>query len=224
MTREIAVVGAGWAGLAAAVEAATAGARVTLFEMAPQAGGRARSVASDASTRDEGAGPATRLDNGQHICIGAYTETLRLLRQVGVTEQDAFVRAPLTLVDSRGFGLRLRAGPPLPAFILAVLRRRGWRWRDRLALLMQASRWSRDGFRCDAAATVAHLCQGLPAAVQREFIEPLCVAALNTPVTQASGSVFLRVLNDALTSGTGSADLLLPRLDLGAIFPEPALA
>ena len=224
MKREIAVVGAGWAGLAAAVEATTAGARVTLFEMAPQAGGRARSVAADMVAASEVADPPTRLDNGQHICIGAYTETLRLLRQVGVSEHHAFVRMPLMLVDSRGFGLRLRAGPPLPAFVLAVLRRRGWHWRDRLALLRRASQWSRDGFRCDASATVAQLCRGLSVAVQRDFIEPLCVAALNTPMTQASGSIFLRVLHDALTSGPGSADLLLPRLDLGAVFPEPALA
>jgi predicted NAD/FAD-dependent oxidoreductase len=50
------------------------------------------------------------------------------------------------------------------------------------------------------------------------------VAALNTPTGQASAAVFLRVLRDALFSGTGSADLLLPRRDLGALFPVPALA
>jgi len=57
-----------------------------------------------------------------------------------------------------------------------------------------------------------------------ELIEPLCVSALNTPVDQSSGEVFLRVLHDALFSGSGGADLLLPRVDLGALFPDAALA
>ncbi len=135
---EVAVVGAGWAGLAAAVEATRSGAHVTLFEMAPAAGGRARDVISHGMV----------LDNGAHICIGAYAETLRLLRTVGVDEDAAFLRRPLTLVDADGFGLRMGSGPPLPAFVLAVLGRRGWRWRDRIALLRVASAWRRAGFRC----------------------------------------------------------------------------
>ena len=208
MSRTVAVVGAGWAGLAAAVEATQAGADVTLFEMAPQAGGRARSVGE--------------LDNGQHICIGAYGEVLRLMRAVGVAEVEAFVRMPLTLVDSDGFGLRLGGGAPMPAFALAVLRRRGWRWSERVALLRLAARWSRQGFACAIGATVDDLCAGLPERVRRDFIDPLCVAGLNTPASEASGSVFLRVLHDALASGPGSADLLLPRLGLSELLATPA--
>jgi len=210
MSRKVAVVGAGWAGLAAGVEATTAGADVTLFEMAPHAGGRARSVGD--------------LDNGQHICIGAYREALRLMKTVGVDEGDAFDRMPLTLVDSDGFGLRLGHGAPMPAFALAVLRRRGWRWRERVALLRLAARWSRSGFACAPASTVADLCAALPDRVRRDFIEPLCIAALNTPATAASGGVFLRVLHDALASGPGSADLLLPRLGLSELLATPATA
>ena len=208
MPRAVAVVGAGWAGLAAAVEATMAGAHVTLFEMAPHPGGRARSVGD--------------LDNGQHICIGAYREVLRLMRVVGVGEVEAFVRMPLTLVDSDGFGLRLGRGAPMPAFALAVLRLRGWRWRERVALLRLAARWFRQGFACAPTATVADLCADLPDRVRRDFIDPLCVAALNTPASEASGSVFFRVLHDALASGPGSADLLLPRLGLSELLATPA--
>jgi len=67
--RRVAVIGGGWAGLAAAIEATSLGAAVSLFEMAPQLGGRARSVESD----------GLMLDNGQHIMIGAYVQTLRLM-------------------------------------------------------------------------------------------------------------------------------------------------
>src|SRR5690349_21454812 len=153
--RDVAVVGAGWAGLAAAVEAAEAGAHVTLFEMAPSAGGRARDVAWHGRV----------LDNGSHICIGAYVETLRLLETVGVDVAAAFDRRPLTLVDCAGNGLRMRPGPPLRAFALAVLTRRGWSWRERFALLALAARWQRAEFRCDLRATVGALTASLPVAV-----------------------------------------------------------
>jgi squalene-associated FAD-dependent desaturase len=211
---EIAVVGAGWAGLAAAVEACAAGAHVTLYEMAPAPGGRARDVVWHGRV----------LDNGAHICIGAYVETLRLLRTVGVDAAATFARMPLTLVDGEGKGLRMRAGPPLRAFARAVLGRRGWSWRERFALLRTAARWQRAGFRCAPGATVAVLTAALPAAVRTEFIEPLCVAALNTPTREASGSVFLRVLQVALADSAGGADMLLPRRPLGDVFPAPALA
>ena len=182
--------------------------------MAPIAGGRAR----DVGVHGEG------LDNGQHICIGAYREVLRLMSRLGIAEADAFVRLPLRLVDAEGDGLRLPAGSPMIAFARAVSRQRRWSWREKLALLRVASGWRRRGFRCDARATVADLCRQLPASICRDLIEPLCVAALNTPGESASGSVFLRVLGDALASGRGAADLLLPRLGLSALLPTPALA
>ena len=96
-------------------------------------------------------------------------------------QPTAFRRMPLTLVDADGHGLRLAGGAPVPAFIRAVLARRGWSWRDRFALLRLAARWHRLGFRCDPTDTVAMLTRSLPDAVRRDFIDPLCVAALNTP-------------------------------------------
>ena len=209
----MAVVGAGWAGLAAAVEATRRGDAVTLFEMAAQPGGRAREVAWD----------GLALDNGQHILIGAYTETLRLMRLVGVNVDEAFVRTPLRITYPEGAGLHLNTGSPALAFALAVLRYRSWRWPERLALLSAAAGWRLRGFDCDPALTVAALTANLPAAVRAELIDPLCVAALNTPARQASAQVFLCVLKDALMSGPGSADLLMPRVSLGAAFPEPAV-
>jgi squalene-associated FAD-dependent desaturase len=212
--RDVAVVGGGWAGLTAAVEAARAGHRVTLFEMAPQLGGRAREVPVD----------GLALDNGQHIAIGAYASTLRLLHVLGISEDMVFVRTPLVLQDARGVGLALGGGPPTLAFALGVLRHPAWKLREKVALLRTASGWRRAGFRCDPALTVEQLSAGLPAAIRHELVEPLCVAALNTPAPDASAAVFLRVLGDALFGGRGAADLLLPKVSLGAIVPEPAAA
>ena len=210
--KRVAVVGGGWAGIAAAVGAAERGNRVTLLEMAPQLGGRARSVYRDGSA----------LDNGQHILIGAYTETLALMRTLGVDLESALCRLPLALRYPDGSGLALPPGPPLLAFLRGVLAFDGLNWRDRAVLLREAAAWAAMGFRCDPAWTVARLCRGLTAPVRAQLIEPLCVAALNTAATEASAGVFLRVLRDALFSGRGSADLLLPRRGLDALLPEPA--
>ena len=211
-TPRIAVIGGGWAGIAAALEATLRGHAVTLFEMAPQLGGRARAVDAAGLT----------LDNGQHILIGAYTETLRLMRAVGVDVDAALLRTPLRVVDPQGLGLQLPVGPPLLAFARGVLARRGWSIGERLALLRAAAGWWRGGFRCDESSTVQQLCGHLPKAVREDLIEPLCIAALNTPAAAASARVFLRVLHDALFAGPGSADLLLPRVSLSALLPGPA--
>jgi hypothetical protein len=106
--------------------------------------------------------------------------------------------------------------------LAGVLRAKGWAWRDKLALLRTCAAWQMRGFRCDAQRSVAQLCQHLTPRLQQEFIEPLCVSALNTPAHEASAQVFLRVLRDSLFSGRGGSNLLLPRTDLGALFPEAA--
>jgi len=210
----VAVVGAGWAGIAAAVHARRAGHEVEVFEMAPQPGGRARTV--------QVGGHA--LDNGQHILIGAYTATLELMRLVGADPMTLLRRLPLALQYPDGQGLTLRPGAPLPAFVRAVLGRSGWGWGERLGLLAAATRWAAMRFRCAEDLSVAQLCHRLPTKVRQQLIEPLCVAALNTPAVQASGAVFLRVLRDALFSGPGSSDLLLPGAPLSALLPQPASA
>ncbi|CAN5654792.1 hydroxysqualene dehydroxylase HpnE [soil metagenome] len=208
----IAVVGGGWAGLAAAVEAVELGHQVTLFEMSGSLGGRARGVVA--------AGQA--FDNGQHILIGAYSATLGLLKAVGIDVNDALLRMPLLIRYPDGSGLQMQRGSPGPALAKAVLSYRGWSWRERLSLLAAASGWSLRRFECSPSLTVAQLTRRLPDTVRRDFIDPLCIAALNTPSSLASARVFLRVLHDALFSGPGSADLLLPRRGLDALLPSAA--
>jgi squalene-associated FAD-dependent desaturase len=210
----IAVVGAGWAGLACAIEATRAGHAVALFEAAAMPGGRARRV-----ERLDG----MALDNGQHILIGAYSATLDAMRMVGVDPEQALHRTPLSLRFADGGGLALPALPAPLDLLAGIATARGWHWRDKAALLRTALRWRRAGFRCHPGTSVTALCDGLTPRVMEELIAPLCVSALNTPVDQSSGEVFLRVLHDALFSGRGGADLLLPRVDLGALFPDAAL-
>jgi squalene-associated FAD-dependent desaturase len=209
----LAVIGGGWAGLGAAVQAVQRGHPVTVYEMARHWGGRARSLPD--TEHDSG------LDNGQHILIGAYRDTLALMRAVGVDPDEVLLRQPLALCGADGLGLRLRPGPAAWAFTSAVLRSRAWRWRERIALLRACAGWARAGFRCRPDRSVDELCAALPAPLRRRLIDPLCVAALNTPAAEASAAVFLRVLHDGLFGGRGACDLLLPRRPLNALLPEP---
>ena len=209
---KLAVVGGGWAGLAAAARATEAGHRVTLLEMAGQLGGRARGVDVD----------GLALDNGQHILIGAYRRTLALMALLGVDAREVLDRRPLELRYPDGRGLALPRGPAWLAFGRAVWGCQGWTPADRWALLRTASMWAWHGFTCDPRWTVDQLCAHLPQSVRELLIDPLCVAALNTPAAEASAMVLLRVLRDALFGGAGAADLLLPRRSLAALLPEPA--
>lgn len=227
------IVGGGWAGLAAAVRACELGCAVTLLEAARVWGGRARALEHQPSGSDgvPGGTAPMPLDNGQHILIGAYTQTLGLLQRLGLHLPEHLHAMPLDLRFADGSGLATPAWAqhwPAPLDTLAAMAcARGWSWRDRAALLAAAARWRRLGFACAPQTSVATLCAGLPLRVWQDLIEPLCVAALNTPVQQASAQVFLSVLRDALL-GAGhppwrASQLLLPRSCLGALLPQAAV-
>lgn len=214
----IAIIGAGWAGCAAAVRAVQMGAHVSLFEASRTPGGRARSV--PCADADGG-----QIDNGQHILIGAYTQTLALMRTVGASPEELLLRLPLDLRTPNGHGLHLRPAPSAQlAALRAILQAKGWAWGEKWRLLRTAMQWQRQGFTCPAQASVADLCQGLGPVVISSLIEPLCVAAFNSAPHETSGTVFLRVLQDALFSSPGAADALIARQPFGQLLPEPALA
>ena len=214
---KIAIIGAGWAGMAAAMAVVQAGHSASVFEAARAVGGRARTIVSKNAS-----GAPLLLDNGQHILIGAYTESLRLMRLVGVNPDEALLRLPLALrfADHSGLQWPDRA-PPWDA-VLGIAGAHHWPWRDRLALLGAALRWRLRRFQCAPQTSVADLCSSLSPRLLQEFIDPLCIAALNTPARKASGQVFLRVLQDSLFSGPGGSNLLLPRVDLGELFAQAA--
>lgn len=210
----VAVIGAGWAGLAAAVELSRKDIPVTVFEASRALGGRARAVEHK----------GLMLDNGQHIMIGAYTETLRLLRQVSVDTQRHLLRLPLTL--SYPPTLRLHA-PRLPApwhLLLALAGARGLAWRERLAAVHFIGSLRRRGFFVEQDCSVGALLDETrqPQALRRYLWEPLCVSALNTPAERASARVFAAVLRDSLAADASASDLILPRTDLTALFPAAA--
>jgi len=146
-----------------------------------------------------------------------------LMRKLGVDPDRSLWRMPLNLRNPQGIGLALPDLPPPWNLLWGITASNALDWRDKLSLLRVAARWQRDQFTCPPRMNVHELCKGLRPRVISHLIEPLCVSALNTPMAQACASVFLRVLRDALYSGRGSADFLLPRSDMSALLPDAAL-
>lgn len=212
---KIAVIGGGWAGLSAAVELTAAGAETTLFEAGRVLGGRARGVEID----------GRQLDNGQHILLGAYRDTLALMRRVGSNPDELFDRRPLQVIDNTGFRLALHHLPAPFNVAWGLLTARGVGMGEKLRTALWMDGIKRQGFKLARETTVAQWLDeaGQTGALRRHLWEPLCLAALNLPTERASAQLFANVLRDSLgSSRREDTDLLLPRVDLGQLLPEPA--
>ncbi|HET9751158.1 MAG TPA: hydroxysqualene dehydroxylase HpnE [Casimicrobiaceae bacterium] len=212
----VVVIGGGWAGCAAAVSLARSGQRVTLFEAAPTLGGRARRVALD----------GLPLDNGEHLLLGAYTETLALAAAVRAPgEAPAFASAPLAL---RPFGtnatqrlsLVTRPGPGSLGLLAALAGAEGIGALDRARVVAWFVAQKRAGWRCDSRTTVAELLASQPPRLRDELWYPLCIAALNTPAPRASAQIFLNVLRETFGAGPDATTLVTPCAGLGDAIPE----
>ncbi len=219
MAKHFAVVGGGWAGFTAAVELARAGHQVTVFEAARTLGGRARRVSFD----------RRELDNGQHIMLGAYSETLRVMRAVGVDLRSAVLTLPLQMRYPQAGGGMDFVAPRLPAPLhvgVALLRARGLAREDKMALarFSTTARWM--DWRLNNDCSVTELLERFDQTPRLAALmwRPLCLAALNTPPERASAQVFLAVLRDSLGARRAASDMLVPRADLSALFPDAAAA
>lgn len=214
----IAVIGAGWAGLAAALSLKDFGTHVTVFEAAPVTGGRARGV-DDAHMG--------RIDNGQHLMLGAYTETLKLIERLHplMSIDQLVLREPLHLESVDG-AFKMRA-PSLPApfnTLMALVSAKGLSPTDRLNALGMMIRCRLSGWQARPGETVAEL---LKRYRQTKLLGarlwiPLCLAALNTPIEQSCAQLFLNVLRDSLNGPRYASDCLIPRVDLTALWPAAA--
>ncbi|WP_269497473.1 hydroxysqualene dehydroxylase HpnE [Castellaniella sp. S9] len=216
---KVAVIGAGWAGLAAAVRLRRLGHEPWVYEAARRIGGRARAV-----PRPE---LQATIDCGQHILLGAYRETLDLMAELGVDAGRAFHAQGLRLASADG-RFSLGTWPlPAPAHGLGVLlggRGLGLRERGSLARLL-AALGPRKALPAEADSVSRWLDRlGCPARLRRLLWEPLCLAAMNTPADIADARLFLRVLRDSLGANAQAARLLIPRGTLDELWPAQAQA
>jgi len=216
----VAIIGAGWAGMAAASECLARGWLATVFDAAQSPGGRARGV-QDATLGE--------LDNGQHLLIGAYSQTLALMRRdIGSqTLKNNLLRLPLWLRSAdHAFELRARYDTPTSfnqALMLA--RARGLSLRDKWQLARLLHRLASGQSRPDPAEPasvakwLAHEQQS--ANICRWLWHPLCLATMNTAPEQACASLFVNVVTDSLLSKqAGATDLLIPKTTLDQLWPQ----
>ena len=215
----VVIVGAGWAGLAAAVTLTSQGKKVTVYESAKQIGGRARSVPF----------ADTLVDNGQHLMIGAYQECIKILKLVGQCPYSKLKRTPLFLAvqDEAGHQTELKA-PRLPAplhLLYALITAKGLGIKDRLAGIRFGLYLKKHGYLFSQDVSVQQLFSQSRQTknIIKQLWEPLCLATLNTPIEIASANVFMRVFKDAFTHHYYDADLLLPIIDLSDTFPNAAV-
>lgn len=218
----VTIVGAGWAGLAAGVELTSHGIEVDILDAAPHIGGRARSVHHKGHI----------FDNGQHLLIGAYHETLRLMQQCGADPALLLQRSALQLYylqpPTESAPSRQISIPPwLPAplhMLWGILTARGFSLRCRLELTRASLRFSLWGYRPPHEQPLLSLLTALGQSAKtiQLFWEPLVLATLNTPIHLASATLFLRVLQDSFSHHNRDSNSLLPRQGLSQIFPQPA--
>jgi len=212
---KIAVVGAGWAGLAAAQRLKRHGYVVTVFEAAQTLGGRARRIHSRALD--------AYIDNGQHILLGAYTETQALMRELGLDPATLFHRERLLLESADGHFKLGTAALPAPWHLLAaIVGARGLGLREKWGLIAITSALQSRGWKVDKGQTVA---QWLNRGKQsknaiRWFWQPLCLAALNTPLDHACAQLFAHVLRDSVGGPRHASDVLIPNVDLTQLWPD----
>ncbi len=216
----IAIIGAGLAGVSAALTLALKQSakhcHITIFEAGPIPGGRARKVIHRAQND-------IVLDNGLHILIGAYSETLRLIKAIGAREEDLLQRLPLQLEIAGA--LSMRAPPMFRNTIglgVALITAKGINWSEKFAMVRMMVAIRLGHFKTNGTVSEALKHHNQPARLCQLVWEPLCVATLNTIAADASATVFARVLKDALLGANGGSDLLLPKADLSALLPQPA--
>jgi squalene-associated FAD-dependent desaturase len=187
-----------------------------LLEASDELGGRARRLPLEL------AGHWHVLDNGQHLLLGAYSETAVLFAQLNVALDTAIERRPFELHYPDGF--RLRA-PRLPApwhLAAALITARGLGLSDRAAMVaflhtLKKSHWDVGS---DRSTTEWLLESKQTPQVVRRVWRPLALAALNTPLDRASAQIFANVLRDSLGATGAASEIWLPRADLSALLPD----
>jgi len=210
MARAIHVVGAGVAGLAAAVRSAQAGERVFLHEAAGQAGGRCRSYHDP--------GLDMEIDNGNHLLLSANHAAIDYLRTIGTAGRLVGpAHADFPFVDLKtGERWTLQIGDGrLPWWIFDRKRRvPGTRALDYLAFLRLL--WPRR----EASVGDAVSCTG---PLYERLVGPLLLAALNTAPPEASAALAAAVLHETIAAGGRACRPLIARDGLGPTFIAPAL-
>ncbi len=207
----ILIVGGGWSGLTAAVRLLEQGESVHLIESAKQLGGRARNVSWNEKT----------IDNGQHLLIGAYQHTLKLLNDLGAEESTLFHRCPIDLSihhpDFADLSLRDTRLLPWPlSLAIKTWQLNGFTVFRQIARLIFKARSQEK--HTDLSVLTWLKQEKQSQRLIEQLWEPLCLATLNTPIAEASAVIFSTVLLETFKQRDYS-DFLIPKVPLGETLP-----
>ena len=210
MTGVVHIVGAGLAGLSAAVALTRAGHTVRLYEAGPAAGGRCRSYFDRALD--------TRIDNGNHLLLSGNTAAMAFLDEIGARQTLTGPDRPIFPFMDLATGERWTVAPSsgkVPWWVLDRHRRvPGSKLLDYFSLIRL--RFGGEG------ATVAQSLGGT--GLYQRLLEPLAISALNTPPDAALSKLMWAVVEGSLLKGGQSCLPLVPRDGLSESFIDPALA
>lgn len=212
------IVGGGCAGFAAATALTERGARVLVLEARPGLGGRATAFT------DPGTGE--RVDNGQHILMGCYTDTLALLDRIGASDRVKWQSGlKVSMIDRQGHEstLALPAVPSPLHFLAGVMAWDALGWSERLSVLRAGAALHSDQPAPPGISVRQWLAQmGQAPRLCELFWEPLALAALNQSIDQAEAPAFKRVLERVFGPDPSCAALVVPAVPLDQLYAEPA--
>jgi squalene-associated FAD-dependent desaturase len=224
------IIGAGFSGLSAAVRLTRRGARVLVLEAKARLGGRATAF-EDRDTNEV-------VDNGQHILLGCYADTFEFLTDIGAIGHVRIdPQLAVTIVDRSGSRSRLScpALPPPLNLLAGVFDWSALDWRDRLAILrmrtpIALARKAITGGASTIAASPGETVEnflirnGQTARLRELLWDPLALAALNQPPSEAAAPGFARVLAEMFGPDPRAASIALPTKPLPQLYAEPARA
>ena len=218
VTKDAVVIGAGFAGLSAAVALAQRGVRVTVLEGKPALGGRAYSF-TDPDTGDF-------VDNGQHVLMGCYGETLDFLKQIGAHDQLVFHEdLEIEMLAGPGQSATLKtARLPGPLHMTAALL--GYRHlsiAERMSVMRGGLRllaMRRFGGGELSRMTVAQLMDRLGQSehARKCFWYPLSIATLNDEPEVSSAQLLAEVLKRAFFSRRRDSAFVYSRVGLSELY------
>ncbi len=222
--KKVCIIGGGFAGLAAAVFLDAHDFQVTLLERKPILGGRAYSF-QDKKTD-------TWVDNGQHLLIGAYHETLKFLENIGATHTLSFQKkTSVPLVSEKGIESCFEATSlPSPLnFLFGLLKMKIFSLKEKWNFLKlgQELRRLKKGFpKISLDQTVEEWLTSLNQSLstRTNFWDPLTLATLNDDPKVAGASMLAAVLTKGFMGSKNDSRLIFPRSPLNDLLSNPARA
>jgi squalene-associated FAD-dependent desaturase len=213
------IIGGGWAGIAAAVEGIERGCHVTLVDERQYVGGRAHSFTEKHTS--------TEIDNGQHLLMGCYRQTLSVLNKLNTQHLLEWQRAlRVVFVDVNGKRSILDASklPGILGIAVGILRLQSLRLSSRISIIRFALMVLLNRIQPDEATCIELLNEHhQPSDAINAFWKPLILATLNSPLEIADSGMLIAVMKLAIFSGGENSKLILPATTLGDL-TSPATA